>query len=357
MAFVELDRKKLKANYRSLAERFEEKHIHWGIVTKLLCGNPLFLKEVLDLGIKEVHDSRLSNIKTIKKLKPEVQTVYIKPPAKRSIKSIVKYADVSFNTELYTIKLISDAAVKMKKVHKIIIMIELGDLREGVMGEAFVDFYREVFQLPGIKVVGIGSNLNCLHGVMPSEDKFIQLSLYKELIKAYFKVDIPWITGGTSVVLSMLYKNQLPPAVNHFRIGETLFFGANIEANSTFDGMHDDVLTLNAEIIELNEKPMMPMGELAENPSGEMLEIDESLYGKTSLRAIIDVGLLDISPDFLVPFDTHIDIVGASSDMLVLDFGHTDHDYKVGDLVKFKLKYMGALGIMNSDYIEKRILN
>lgn len=356
MAFVELDQKKLKANYDYLSERFEKKHIHWGIVTKLLCGNPLFIKEVLDLGIKEVHDSRLSNIKTIKKLKPEVQAVYIKPPAKRSIESIVRYADVSFNTEFYTIKLISEAAVKMKKVHKIIIMIELGDLREGVMGEAFVDFYRKVFKLPGIQVVGIGSNLNCLHGVMPSEDKFIQLSLYKELIKAYFQVDIPWITGGTSVVLSMLYKNQLPPAVNHFRIGETLFFGANIEESSVFPGMHDDVLTLKAEIIELTEKPMIPVGELAENPSGEMLNIDESLYGKTSLRAIIDLGLLDISPDFLIPVDPHIEVIGASSDMLVLDFGHTEKTYKVGDLVEFKLKYMGALGLMNSDYIEKRIL-
>lgn len=357
MAFVELDRKKLKSNYNFLAERFDKKHIHWGIVTKLLCGNVLFLKEVLDLGIQEVHDSRLSNIKTIKKLKPSVQTVYIKPPAKRSIEKIVKHADVSFNTEFYTIKLISEAAVKLNKIHKIIIMIELGDLREGVMGEAFVDFYRKVFQLPGIKVVGIGSNLNCLHGVMPSEDKFVQLSLYKELIKAYFKVDIPWITGGTSVVLSMLYKNQLPPAVNHFRIGETLFFGANIEENTTFEGMHDDVLTLKAEIIELTEKPMIPVGELAENPSGEMLDIDESLYGKTSLRAIIDVGLLDISPDFLIPVDAHIEVIGASSDMLVLDFGQTKHSYKVGDLVEFKLKYMGALGLMNSNYIEKRILN
>jgi len=357
MAFAELDRSKLRSNYELLDQHFKTRDIHWGVVTKVLCGNELYLKEVLSLGPNEVHDSRISNLKTVKKLNPDIQTVYIKPPAKRSIDDVVKYADVSFNTEFYTIDLLSKEAVKQGKTHKIIIMIELGDLREGVMGEAFVDFYRKVFRLPGIEVVGIGSNLNCLHGVMPSEDKFIQLGLYKELVKAYFKVDIPWVTGGTSVVLSMMYNNRLPKAVNHFRVGETLFFGANIEENSVFEGMYDDVLKLRAEIIELTEKPLIPVGELAENPSGEMLEIDQSLYGKRTLRAIIDIGLLDISPDYLIPHDSDIELVGASSDMLVLDFGHAEKKYQVGDLVDFKLKYMGALGIMNSNYIEKRIVN
>ena len=357
MAFIELDRKKLKSNFKFLDDRFKKRNIDWGIVVKLLCGNKLFIQEVLDLGIREIHDSRISNLVAVKELDKDVQTVYIKPPAKRSIADVITYADVSFNTEYYTIKLLSEEAVRQNKEHKIIIMIELGDLREGVMGEEFVGFYREVFKLPNINVVGIGANLNCMYGVMPSEDKYVQLSLYKELIKAYFKVEIQWISGGTSVVLPMLYKNQLPPGVNHFRIGEALFFGLNIEEQSTFEGMYDDVLKLRAEIIELTEKPMLPVGRLAENPSGETLEIDESLYGKTSLRAIIDIGLLDISPDYLIPDDKDIQVVGASSDMLILNLEHATKDYKVGDLVNFKLKYMGALGIMNSDYIEKRLKN
>jgi predicted amino acid racemase len=357
MAFIELNIPKLQSNYAYIRERFEKHNIHWGIVTKLLCGNELFLKEVIKLGATEMHDSRISNLKTIKKLAPDVQTVYIKPPAKRSIKSVVKYADVSFNTEFETIRLLSKEAQAQGKTHKIIIMIELGDLREGIMGDEFVQFYKKVFEMPNIEVTGIGSNLNCLHGVMPSEDKFIQLSLYKELIKAYFKVEIPWVTGGTSVVLPMLYKGQLPPSINHFRIGETLFFGANIEDSTVFDGMYDDVLKLRAEIIELTEKPRVPIGQLAENPSGDVMEIDPELYGQTTLRGILDVGLLDISPDFLIPYDDKISVVGASSDMLVLDFGDADKKYKVGDLVDFKLKYMGALGIMNSYYIEKKLVH
>jgi len=355
MAFVELDRDKLHSNFEYLSEKLSKHEVEWGIVTKLLCGNKLFLQEVLDLGIKEIHDSRISNLKAVKELDSSVQTVYIKPPAKRSIKKLVRYADVSLNTELVTLRMINKEAKRQDKRHKVVIMIELGDLREGVMGEEVVDFFSEVFDLEYIDVVGIGSNLNCLHGVMPSPDKFIQLNLYRELIKARFDYHIRDISGGTSVVLPMLFRNQLPKAVNHFRIGEALYFGLNLEDQSTFEGMHNDVFKLRMEIIELTEKPMVPVGELAENPSGETLEIDESLYGKTSLRAILDAGLLDISPDFLIPYDENIEIVGASSDMLVLDLGNSKEDYQVGGLVDFKLKYMGALGIMSSDYIEKRI--
>ena len=355
MAWLELNTEKLNQNFQLLKEKLAAKNISWGVVSKLFCGNELFLEQLIKLGVDEIHDSRISNLKKIKKLNPDVQTVYIKPPASRNIKSIVRYADVSFNTEYTTLQLLSDEAVRQNKQHKVIIMIELGDLREGVMGDELVDFYRKIFQLPNIEVVGIGANLNCLHGVMPSEDKFIQLSLYKQLIEAIFKVHIKWVSGGTSVALPMLFKNQLPKGINHFRIGETLFFGLNIVEGETFEGMNDDVLKLYAEIIELNEKPMVPVGELAENPSGDLTTIDESLYGKTSYRAILDIGLLDISPDFLIADDDKIEVVGASSDMLILDLGESSRHYKVGDVVSFKLKYMGALGLLNSYYIEKRL--
>jgi predicted amino acid racemase len=119
--------------------------------------------------------------------------------------------------------------------------------------------------------------------------------------------------------------------------------------------MHDDCLELFTEIIEITEKPMIPMGEMAANPQGDKTEIDESLYGKTSYRAILDVGVLDIDPKYLILDDYEFEVVGSSSDMIVIDLGDNDRKRKVGDLINFKLKYMGALGILNSNYIEKTV--
>jgi predicted amino acid racemase len=272
MAFIELNKKKLETNYNYLDNLFSSRGIEWAVVSKMLCGNRVYVEELIRLGATEICDSRVSNLEVVKSIDPKVQTVYIKPPAKRSIEDIIRFADVSFNTEFETIKLLSDEAVQQKKTHKVIIMIELGDLREGIMGEDLIDFYDKIFKLPNIEVSGIGTNLNCLNGVLPSQDKLIQLGLYEQLIEAKFDRKIPWVTGGTSVIIPLLFYEQVPVAINHFRVGETLYFGNNLLNDEPIEGMEQDVLRLYAEIIEITEKPKVPIGYLAENPSGKRLK-------------------------------------------------------------------------------------
>ena len=343
-------------NYNFLDSMFRERDIQWGVVTKLLCGNELFIRELLDMGVREMHDSRISNLKIIKDMNSDVRTVYIKPPAKRSLEDVVRYADVSFNSEYETIAMLSEEAGRQGKTHDIIIMIEMGDLREGVMGEDVLDFYGQIFKLPNIKVTGIGTNLNCLHGVMPTQDKLIQLSLYEQLIEAKFNVKIPWVSGGSSVTVPLMLNNMRPMGVNHFRVGEALFFGNNLFTNEPIKGMKTDVFKLYAEIIELTEKPTTPIGYLGENVAGNTFDIEDRDFGETAYRAIVDIGLLDMQPEHLIPEDEKIEIAEASSDMLVLDLGQARNNYKVGDVISFQLKYMGALRLLNSDYIEKEVV-
>ena len=357
MAFVTIDIQKLKSNFDYLNSLFKKNNIEWSIVTKLLSGNKLFLSELLKFDIKQVCDSRVSNLKEIKSINPEIETIYIKPPAKRSIPSIVKYADISMNTESETIKLLSKEAKKQNKVHKIIIMIELGELREGVLGEDFIAFYESIFKLENIQVVGIGTNLSCLYGVLPNHDKLIQLSLYEQLIEAKFDKLIPYVSGGSSVTIPLIFQNLLPKGINHFRVGETLFLGTDVYNNSNFKKMHSDVFSLHTEIIELIEKPTVPMGEMGTNVEGESFEFDEENIGETSYRALIDIGLLDVETEHLELIDKEIQIAGASSDMIVIDLGKNLNNYKIGDLIEFKLDYMGILRIMNSKYIEKKVKN
>jgi predicted amino acid racemase len=350
MAVIKLDREKLRTNFHFLDRVFKERGIEWGVVSKVLCGSPVYLQELIGLGVKEIHDSRISNLAQVKEIDPTVQTVYIKPPAKGAIEDIVQHADVSFNTEYQTIKTLSEEAQRQNKRHKIIIMIELGDLREGVMGSELIDFYGRIFELPNIEVVGLGTNLNCMYGVMPSEDKLIQLSLYKQLIEAKFDRHIPWVSGGTSIVLPLLFKKRLPGGINHFRIGETLYFGNDLFHQAPIEGMETDVFHLHAEIIELTKKPKVPTGEIGEDPQGETYEIDEEDYGKSSYRAI-----LDIDPEYIEPEDENITIAGASSDMLIMDVGESSASYQVGDEISFKIRYMGLLGLLNSNYISQEV--
>ncbi|MFU8812115.1 MAG: alanine racemase [Balneolaceae bacterium] len=355
MAYLKLYKSELLHNFNYLDSLFKKNGIKWGITTKLLCGNGDFLREVINLGIGEVHDSRISNLRVVKEIDPNTLTIYIKPPPKDTIPDLIRYADISLNTDLSTMHALSKEAEKQGKVHKVIIMIEMGDLREGVMRDDLVDFYEKVFRLPGLEVVGLGTNLNCLHGVMPDSDKLIQLALYKQIIELRFKKKIPLVSGGTTVTIPLLLKNQLPDGINHFRVGEALYFGKDLFNDGVIEGMSDQVLELYTQIIEIYEKPLVPSGELGVNPQGKTTEVNQDDFGKTAYRAIVDIGTLDIQPDYLIPVSDHVTITDASSDMLILDVGENPEGYKVGDMIRFKLRYMGALGLMSSDYIEKEV--
>ncbi len=354
MAYITLNRRKLRENYEHLDRVFRENGIEWSVVAKVLCGHPEYLSALMELGIEQICDSRLDNLKIIKSLNPDIETVYIKPPTKRSAKRIVEFADVSFNTELETIKRLSNAASEAGKIHKIVIMIELGELREGVMREQFIDFYAQVFELPHIEVAGIGTNLTCMYGVLPNQDKLIQLSLYTQLVEAKFNRRIPYISGGASVTIPLIDQGLLPKGINHFRVGETLFLGTDVYHSQPYAHMHHDVFKLYAEIIELNEKPLVPIGEMGQNLTGQVAQFESALPGASSQRAIVDLGLLDVEDGHINPVDANIQIAGASSDMIVLDLGENPQNHQVGDLVEFRMDYMGLLRIMNSHYVTKR---
>jgi predicted amino acid racemase len=356
MAYITLDSIKLKANFNYLDQLFKKQKIKWTIVSKMLCGNRLYLSELLSYGVTQIADSRVSNLKIVKTIDPEIETMYIKPPAKRAIQSVVKYADISMNTEIETIKRLSEEAVKQGKKHKIIIMIELGELREGVVGEKVMDFYEQVFRLPSIEVVGIGTNLTCLYGVLPNHDKLIQLCLYEQLIEARFNKHIPYVSGGSSVTIPLIHQKLLPSGINHFRVGETLFLGTNVYDDTQFKKMNPDVFRLFSEIIELNEKPVVPNGELGTNVEGHEFNFSQDDIGQKTYRAIIDLGLLDVDDQHISPVDEQIKFVGASSDMIVMDLGENKQGYKVGDLIEFKMDYMGTLRAINSRYIDKRVV-
>lgn len=357
MAYITLSRSLLRHNFEYLDNLMQSHAIKWGVVIKLLGGNALYLKEVADMGVKQICDSRIANIKALKMINPDIETIYIRPPATWFIPDIVRYADISLNTQLLTLKRLSAEAARQGLTHKVIIMVELGELREGVLRRNLISFYRKAMALPHIKIVGVGTNFSCMSGVLPNYDKLNQLVLYHDLIVAKFNRDIEYISGGSSVTIPLIFENSLPTEVNHFRVGETLFFGTDVYHDSLIEGMRQDVFKLYTQIIELEEKPMVPDGEMGTNMEGNTPQYNDKYKGKTSIKAILDVGLIDVEWEHIFPDDPSICCTGVSSDMLVADMGKNLNNYKIGDIVSFKMDYMGAFRLMHSKYIEKRVVD
>ena len=256
-----------------------------------------------------------------------------------------------------TIEAINAEAGRQGKRHRIIIMIELGELREGILREKVVEFYKRVFELDNIDIEGIGTNLGCMYGIQPTYDKLLQMSLYKQLIEAKFNTSLPLISGGSSITLPLVGKSAMPKNVNHLRIGETPFLGTSPFDGKKFRDLSTDAFEYLGNIIELELKETSPDGILTEGNIGHTAEDFEWDH---SYRAILDFGILDVDVHELVPKDPDLRFAGTTSDMSVYDLGPVEKDkkckYKVGDKAKFTPSYMAVARLMNSKFIDKRIL-
>ncbi len=366
MAELLIKTKKIIENIEKVSNLMESHSIEWTLIVKILSGHKKILREIIQnpiiKRINSLGDSRLTGLRRIKEINPDIITMYIKPPAIKYIPSIVEYADISLNSSFKTIEALNEEARKKKKVHKIVIMIEMGELREGVIRENILGFYDKVFKLSNIEIIGLGTNLGCMYGVEPTYDKMIQLSLYKQLLEARFNRKIPYISGGSSITLPLIKKRKIPAAINHLRIGQAVFLGTSPYDNEKFDCLSTDIFELSANIIEVEKKETTPSGSISEGNVGHIGSIEYPAEVYKSYRAIVDFGVLDVDIKNIKPKDKNISFFGTTSDMTVFDLGlnkvknSSNDKYKVGDRLKFVPNYMAVARLMNSKYISKRIL-
>ncbi len=352
----------IKANITYLSEYFDRHHIAWSLITKVFSGDQEFLKQVLSkeviAKINSIGDSRLGSLRNLRAVNPNMRTIYIKPPAEIYADEVVAYADISLNSSFSTIDALNTAAGKIGKVHQIIIMIEMGELREGVNQSEVIAFYERIFRLPNIEVIGIGSNLGCMYGVAPSREKLEQLADYKRQIERTFNRDLPLVSGGTSITLPLVESGEMPKDINHFRVGEAAFFGLSPLKNERFGELSTKTFEIYANIIELEEKNIVPEGTIGDAAIGHAAQFKQTDIGITSTKAILDFGLLDVDKKDLEPVDPSLGFVGITSDMLVLDLGSNKTadgkpKYKAGDKVEFKPNYMAVARLLNSKFIDK----
>lgn len=363
MATLTIHSKRLIDNITKLNDYLGKQGISWSLVTKLLSGNKELLHKLLmDPSVKQLHsvgDSRLSNLKLIKEIKPDIVTMYIKPSSPSQAKNLVKYADISLNTSYNTIKALNEESKKIDKIHRVVIMLEMGELREGVMREKIMEFYEKIFNLTNIRVIGLGTNLGCMVGIEPTYDKLLQLSLYKMLLEERFKRRLDLISAGSSITLPLVNRKNLPEGVNHFRVGETAYFGVELLENRRFKNLSTTAFDYSSDILEIEQKSYIPDGQQSDANIGhfaspEDLGVDDE-YAQ-SFRAIVDFGELDVDVTNLTPKDPDVKFFGVSSDMTVYDIGRNKKNYKVGDKIHFTPNYMAVARLMNSKYVTKKIL-
>ncbi|PKL00142.1 MAG: alanine racemase [Tenericutes bacterium HGW-Tenericutes-1] len=317
------------------------------VVVKVMSGDLRCIQAISSVDIDYLGDSRIENLKRFQELKPKKALMRL--PMPHQAYQVVKYSDMSLNSEIDTIRKLNIAAQKQNKKHEIILMFDMGDLREGIFfQDPYLEIVDEILSMDNIILKGIGTNLTCYGGVIPSQENLTNLVKIAHSIEHEFDITLPIISGGNSSSVFLFGKGLIPHEINNLRIGEAIFLGRETAYGNQIPYMHEDIFTLYAEIIEIKEKPSYPIGEIGMNSFGEVPQIKDLGMMK---RAILAVGKQDVQIDNIVPIDSNISIVGGSSDHLIIDLKSSN--YQLGDVISFRPNYPGLLQLMTSKYIKK----
>lgn len=342
-----IDLDKLRHNASTLVDRLGKRGISVTGVTKASLGSLDVAGVLLGAGVHALGDSRIENIEAMRYVCGAAPMTLIRSPMLSQARRVVRYADVSFNTEMDTIRELSSAACDENRLHGIVLMVELGDLREGIMPDDLESTVRQMLRLPNVVLKGIGTNLACRSGVSPDASNMGELSSLAESIESTFDLTLDIVSGGNSANLRWALSDSRIGRINDLRLGESILLGREPLYRQPIDGLFTDAFILTAEVIESKVKPSQPWGEMAQTAFGEKTLAENR--GPIA-QTIFAIGHQDTDPDGLVP-PVGMEILGASSDHLVTD---SDGELMpVGSEVAFELNYSALVRAMTSPYVAK----
>lgn len=352
---VIIDTDKIRRNVDVVSGRLAKSGVSLMFVTKGLGAD----MRVAELAMRHpavsfLADSRVINLRKYADAARRCgkQTVLLRLPMHSEVSDAVRYADISLNSELSTVEKLSEAACAQGVEHKVVLMVDMGDLREGVMymdEEALLALCRAVIALPNIELYGLGVNLTCYGGVLPDEDNLGAFCDLAERLEQSLGMKFKMISGGNSSSAEFAASGRMPSKINNLRLGEALLLGNDTALGKLIEGCHGDAVQLEAEIIELKRKPSVPIGRIGADAFGNKPVFEDK---GTVTRAIMAIGRQDVNVEGLMPLDAGITVLGASSDHTLLDVTDAEREYRVGDRVRFGLSYGAMLGAAVSGYIE-----
>jgi predicted amino acid racemase len=327
---------KIKANAQATVDLCAEHGIAIAAVTKCVRGEPEIVRAILAGGVRTIAESRLDNIRRIRDAGIECDIFMLRLPALSEADEVIALTQCSINSEPLVLRALSDAAVRQGRVHDVIVIIESGDRREGVMPEDAAGLCRLVHGLPGLDLAGVAASLNCLCGVMPTIENQRAFAELVDMLETELGVRFRIVSGGHTNNLQFVMSGEIPERVNQLRVGEGIVLGTDVVSRIQLPSPHQDTFKIYAEVIELKDKPSAPHGRLG--PDAFMRTHEWPDLGVRK-RAILAMGEIDVSVAFLKPAHAGVTIVGASSDHTVIDVTDADPPVALGDEIEFDAEY------------------
>lgn len=343
----------IEENAKSISSICGAKGIDVCGIVKGVHSEPKVAQAMLKGGVKQIGDARIGNLKRLKQAGIEVPLLLTRIPMLSEVEALVKYTDISLNSELKTIKEIDATCIKLRKKHKVVLMCDLGDLREGYIDQkSLIETALKIEAMQGVILAGVGTNLGCYGSIKPTCKNLNELVDIAGAIEHKIGRPLEIVSGGASSTLPLILEGCVPKGINHLRIGESILLARDLPDlwKVPLPGTHQDTVVIEAEIVELKRKPSHPIGEIFIDAFGNT-PIYEDRGWET--RAIVALGRQDFAMmDQLIPTDDEVELIGCSSDHLIVALPEqTVHE--IGDVLQFEMYYGPMLFLSGADHIHK----
>ena len=350
---VIIDLDVLAANTKRLVDQMSPSGVGIFGVVKATCGSPLVARAMLRGGAHGLADSRLDNVQRMRNSGITAPIMMLRIPSVTEAPEVVRLCDISLNSEPAVLEALAEAATEQHVIHDVILMLEMGDRREGVSPDDLLPLADFAMRHPALKLAGIGANFMCASGVMPTLPKLERLAALAEDVEGRFGITLDYVSGGNSSNLALIEMDgiKMPPRINNLRVGAAILRAENSITGGSLKGYDDNGFTLQAELVEIKTKHSLPDGETGPDAFGNRLTFEDR---GERVRGIVNLGRVDIRPEGLKPRHHSVEIITASSDHLIVDITEAKK-FAVGDAMRFDMNYGALVQAMMSPYIEKQL--
>ena len=343
---LEFDLALLRSNADAVISRCRGMGIRVCGVIKGVDGLPEAARVLRAAGAAELGTSRLEQVAKCRAAGVPGPWLLIRIPGLTELPDVVALCETSLQSEWPTLLALEEECLRQNKTHRVIVMTDLGDLREGFWDKKeLVDVCERVErELPHVQLAGIGVNLTCYGATKPTPEKMNELVGLARQVEQRIGRKLEIVSGGATSSFTLVHWGTMPAGVNHLRIGEAILLGKDLQVDwgiRDMDYLRMDALTLRAEVVEVKDKPTYPIGEFAIDAFGR-----KPVYEDRGIRrrAILALGRADVGElESLIPREPGMTVIGGSSDHCIVDVEDCPRRLQVGDIVEFSLCYSHML--------------
>jgi predicted amino acid racemase len=322
---LKIDLNKITENSRTITQLFPGLEVV--AVVKGCLADEKIVQAIWHSGIKSFGDSRVSNLERLRIQFLNIKLMLLRQPIQSEITRAVKVADCVVVSDVEVAKKICSQAIGLATQTKILLMVESGDRREGVPISKVLDWVGCLGSEERSRLIGLAMNSGCLMGKPPTISLIKNLASLRSKLSQLLGRETEVISVGNSALLSLPERKELAKFGNQVRIGEAILLGQDTIAYQPVVGTHQDAFLLEAEVIEVRDK-------------------------HDDTQVVVALGKLDIGSGGVKPLVSGANVVGISSDHLVISFPKTSK-VNCGSSIAFIPSYFALMGAMVSPYVSK----